>query len=271
MKTDYSADCLRLFLLIVGLAASGVANAADQVTYCARVNSSSTTVWDPPLWWISAGGSDYGTSTSKSTAATMTRLGSYWHTANLLSPGEGFGVACSACTPGVDFVYEVEVTQPNSSVATDTIFGVCSTNCAVGGLSGGAGYPTNTTAFQAANSVNKWGFVCWLTNTLGVPNPEIEFHYVSGGAPSAKHYADCVRFTLVSTPGSPRPVRLIGISGGLLGYDGGSGTCFVLLKSADLGTAPNGWQRLATNWVTPSSFTIPTLTDGSAFYAIASE
>jgi len=270
MKTEWFLHSFRIPLLALSLAAAIISSSAEEVIYCARMHSTSTSIWDPPFWWISAGGSAYSTATVKSTAAgTPTgRDGSYVHTASSLSPGEGFGLVCTACSAAPDSVYQVEVTQPSSNVATDTIFGVCSTNCAVGGLSGGAGSATNTTAFQAANSVNKWGFVCWLTNTAGVPNPEIEFHYVSGGTASLRHFADCVRFTLVPASSVPSPVQIGGLAGTALQYTGGSGTRFVLLRCASL----FDWQRVATNFVTPGSFSIPAVgTEPAAFYAVASE
>lgn len=272
MKTEWFFHNVRM-LLALSLAAASAASAADQAIYCARVNSGSTTIWDPPFWWISAGGSAYSTSTAASTAATQSRGGSYMHTAESLSPGEGFGVVCTACSFGSNYVYSVEVTQPswnNPLVTTNIVVGVCSTNCDIGDVFGATadGGWTNTTAFQAAYSVNKWGFVCWLTNTAGVPNPEIEFHYLGGGGFSQRHYADCVRFTLVSPSALPTPVRISSFAGSTLQYAGGSGTRFVLLKCATLGQ----WQRMVTNSATPGSFAIPAVgTEAAAFYTIASE
>jgi hypothetical protein len=260
-------------LIALGLAALGATAALAQVTnvYCARMYSNDTTNWDAPFWWIPAGGSVYSTSIGKSTAAgtPASRAGSYVHTPFVLSPGEGFGVVCTARSGGPNSVYQVDVTQPSYlPVATDTIFGVCSTNCDVGGLSGGAGYATNTTAFQAACSVDKWGFVCWLTNTLGVPNPEIEFHYVSGGPTQTRQYTDCVRFIQLLSTSGPAPVRISSFSGTALQYSGGCGVRFVLLKSTTLWH----WQRVATNSATPSSFSIENVgTEDAAFYAILSE
>ena len=272
MKTECLSNGIRTLLLASALAVWAATAASAQVSaiYGARVHSTDTTNWDAPIWWIPAGGSAFGTSTWKSAAAGApgARVGSYYHTANLLAPGEGFGVVCAACGANPNAVYEVDVTQPDFSVATDTIFGVCSTNCDIGGLSGGASYATNTTAFQAACSVDKWGFVCWLTNTAGVSNPEIEFHYVSGGTGTLKHYADCVRFTQLSSVTGPAPARICGFGGGALQYTGGSGARFVLLKCTTL----CNWQRVATNFATPSSFPIATVgTENAAFYAIVSE
>jgi hypothetical protein len=159
------------------------------------------------------------------------------------------------------------------NLATDTIFGVCSTNCAIGGLSGGAGYATNTTVFQPTYSADKWGFVCWLTNNPGVIHPEIEFHYVSGGAGGSQwHSADCVKFTLISPSPSVAAVRITSIAGNAIQYTGGSGTRFILLKSTSPGAALSAWQRADTNNITPGSFTIPAVgTDTAAFYTIKSE
>jgi hypothetical protein len=271
MKTERSLGFTRTLLLSLGLVAAGLASAADQVVFCARASSENTRIWDPPFWWIPAGGDPYGTSTAKSTAtgAPSSRVGSYWRNAYALFPGEGFGVACTACSVAPGLVYAVEVTQPNVSISTNILFGVCSTNCTIGGLSGGGGYATNTTAFQDVYSVNKWGFVCWLTNTAGMPNPQIEFHYVSGGVgDNLRHYADCVRFTLLTPSSGPTPVRISSFAGSALAYSGGSGTRFVLLKCGSL----CDWQRVATNFVTPGSFSIPAVgTEAAAFYAIASE
>lgn len=274
MKTNCPFNKIRTLLAALGLVAWGVAGASAQV-YCARVTSTNKTVWDPPFWYIKTGDSDYGISSEKSLAATTNRLGSYYHTANLMSPGEGFGVVCNDCTAvgdGLTVIYKVELTQPSPNLATDTIFGVCSTNCAIGGLSGGAGYATNTAVFQPAFSANKWGFVCWLTNNPGVTQPEIEFHYVSGGVLSLRHYADCVKFTALPCCSSISPVRITSIAGGTIQYTGGSGTRFILLKSASLAAALSSWQRADTNGITPGSFTIPAVGTGAPmFYSIQSE
>jgi hypothetical protein len=150
MKTNCPFHKIRTLLAALGLVAWGVTAASAQV-YCARVTSTSTTVWDPPFWWIDTGGGAYAISTQKSVAAIANRLGSYYHTAIQMSPGEGFGIVCSdgtAVGDGLTVIYKVELTQPAANLATDTIFGVCSTNCTIGGLSGGAGYATNTTGFQ---------------------------------------------------------------------------------------------------------------------------
>ena len=273
MNTECLYIRIRTLPIALGLAAwaaTAVSTQAADIVYCARMHSTDSTNWDAPVWWIPAGGSAFGTSTWKSDAAGApgARVGSYYHTANLLLPGEGFGVVCTACGASPNAVYEVDVTQPNYGVATDTIFGVCSTNCDIGGLSGGDGYATNTTAFQAACSVDKWGFVCRLTNIAGVSNPEIEFHYVSGGSGTLKHYADCVRFTQPAPGSGPAPARICGFAGDALQYTGGSGTRFVLLKCTTL----CNWQRVATNFATPASFPIATVgTEDAAFYAIVSE
>jgi hypothetical protein len=274
MKINCRFNKTSILLATLGVFAWTVAGAWEQV-YCARVNSTSKTVWDPPFWYIKEGDTDYSTSTAKCAAVTLSRLGSYYHTANSMSPGQGFGLVCSNCTAvgdGQSVIYKVEVTQPTSNLATDTIFGVCSTNCAIGGLSGGAGYATNTTAFQPSYSADKWGFVCWLTNNPGVSQPELEFHYVSGGVTSQRHHADCVRFTLISSSLNVSAVRITSIAGGTIQYLGGSATRFILLKSASPGADLTTWQRADTNNITPGFFTIPAVgTDAAAFYVIESE
>jgi hypothetical protein len=65
-------------------------------------------------------------------------------------------------------------------------------------------------------------------------------------------------------------VTINNISGTTLTYGGGSGAKFVLLKSPAANAPLSGWTRVATNTVTPSTFTITT---GSAqeFYTIKSE
>ena len=281
MKTTCFTNHISTWLTVLALAAWGATVASAQlseVIYCARMHSTSTSIWDTPFWWISAGGSAYSTTTAQSTApgTSAGRVGSYEHTANNLSPGEGFGVVCTACGAAPGLVYQVEVTQPlvpSPGAPTNILFGVCSTNCDIGGLSGGGGDATNTTAFQAAYSVNKWAFVCWLTNTTGVGSPEIEFHYVSGDADdNRRHYADCVRFSLPVASANPTPVRITGLSAATLQYAGGSGARFVLLKSTSLSATLSSWQRADTNSASPGAFTIPAGgTSAPVFYAITSE
>lgn len=274
MKTNRLVNEISTSLAALGLVAWGVTGASAQV-YCARVTSTNKTAWDPPFWYIKAGDVDYAISGQTSAAWPVTRLGSYYHTANLMSPGQGFGLVCSDGTvvgDGLNVVYRVDLTQPASELATDAIFGVCSTNCAIGGLSGGAGYATNTTVFQPGSSADRWGVVCWLTNNPGVIQPEIEFHYVSGGSLSLRHYADCVRFTLIQSGSNSLPVRITSIAGTTIQYTGSSGARFILLKSASLSAARSTWQRVDTNSVTPGSFTIPAVGIGApVFYAIKGE
>jgi len=65
-------------------------------------------------------------------------------------------------------------------------------------------------------------------------------------------------------------VTISNIVGATLTYGGGAGSQFVLLKSPTANAPLSGWARVATNTVTPSTFTITT---GSAqeFYSIKSE
>jgi hypothetical protein len=277
MKAELSDVRTKVWLIAFGLAAwSAFPVFGQDGVYAARVSSTVTTNWDAPFYWINYGDfSPYGTSTKQSTVTvpvgTPTRVGCYWHTSNNLSVGEGFGLIHPKGTQ-TGAVYEVDVTQPSGSqMTTDIIMNVGSTNCDIGGVFGAtaAGGWTNTTAFQAAYSTNKWAFVCYLTNRSGVSRPHVDFKFVSAGAASLNHYADCVRFHLLppvtNTLGS---VRICSFSGNTVQYTGGSGARFVLLKCATLGN----WQRVATNSATPSSFTIGGIgTEPAAFYTITSE
>jgi hypothetical protein len=276
MKAGLSQLGLRLWLTTFGMAAGCVFPALSQdAVYAARISSTSTTNWDTPFYWINWGDfSPYGTSTKQSTVTapvgTPTRVGCYYHTANILSVGEGYGVVHTKGTQ-TEVVYEVDITQPSGPVTTDIIMSVGSTNCDIGGVFGAtaAGGWTNTTAFQAAYSTNKWACVCYLTNHPGVTQPQVDFKYISAGSGNLNQYADCVRFHLLgSVTNRPSPVRICGFSEGGLQYVGGMGTRFVLLKCNALGA----WQRVATNFATPNSFTIQGVgTEPAAFYAVASE
>lgn len=283
MKTKGLCNSIKSLLLAFGLTACGAGTVSGQdAVYAARVSSPNETVWDAPFYWIDYGPySPYSTSTSKSSAAdpvgTPTRIGSYWHTAHNLSVGEGYGlVHVNGTQAGA--VYEVQVTQPSYQLVPDIIMNVGSTNCDLGGVFGataGGGW-TNTTAFQAAYSLNQWARVCYLTNRPGITQPHVDFKYVSGGTIGSGYdrtYADCVRFHLiVAGSNAPAPVRITGIAGTSIAYVSGSGARFILLKSASLGSARSGWARIATNSATPGSFTIPPVgTAAPAFYAIASE
>ena len=72
------------------------------------------------------------------------------------------------------------------------------------------------------------------------------------------------------------PVDPIGIAPGdpgtcNLSYTGGSGTRFVLVKSADAAAPMNTWTRVATNNATPGTFSITIGTDPATFYRLLSE
>jgi hypothetical protein len=261
--------------VIAGFVVWGVTLAYSQeAIYAARSSSTSTTKWDLPCYWIdSAPNSPYSITTYMSTAtnpATPTRVGSYVHTAKLLSVGEGYGVVHTNGTQA-GAMYEVQVTQPNFQVAADIIMNVGSSNCDISGVFGATveGGWTNTTAFQAEYSTNKWARVCYLTTRPGVTQPHVDFKYVSGGVASDRSYADCVRFHLVGSDTiTPTPVRISGFEGAALTYSGGSGARFVLLKCSALCE----WQRVATNTVTPGSFPISAVGTAQAeFYGILSE
>jgi hypothetical protein len=274
MKAVLSAWRIETWLIAVGLVAWGGVTACGQdAVYAARVSSTSTSQWDPPFYWIDYGSnSPYGISTRQSSATnpvTPTRAGSYYHTANL-PVGEGYGVVHTNGTQA-GAVYEVQVTQPSFNLSTDIIMNVGSTNCDVGGVFGAdaAGGWTNTTAFQAAYSADQWARVCYLTNRPGVTQPQVDFRFASSAIASLRNYADCVRFHLIGLgTNGPGPVHIATISGTTLSYSGGWGAGFVLLKCADL----RNWQRVATNYATPGSFSIAAVGTGPAtFYRILSE
>jgi hypothetical protein len=70
----------------------------------------------------------------------------------------------------------------------------------------------------------------------------------------------------------PAPTTIGGIIGTTLSYSGGAGSQFVLLNSASAVAPLSSWTRVATNSVTPSSFTIPAVGIGTpVFYRIKSE
>gem|GEM_PF-2703505 len=66
MKTEWPPLTLKTSLFALGLLAWSIASAPAQVShvYSARKSSSSGSTWDPPCWWISAGGSEYSKSKS---------------------------------------------------------------------------------------------------------------------------------------------------------------------------------------------------------------
>jgi hypothetical protein len=75
-----------------------------------------------------------------------------------------------------------------------------------------------------------------------------------------------------STPVPPLgAVTVTGLVGTSLNYTGGGGAQFVLVKSADINTPMSSWTRVATNTVTPGSFTIPVGSETQAFYGVKSE
>jgi hypothetical protein len=67
------------------------------------------------------------------------------------------------------------------------------------------------------------------------------------------------------------PVTISGIVGTSLNYTGGAGAQFVLVMSADIAAPISSWTRVATNTVTPGSFTIPVGSETQAYYGVKSE
>ena len=67
-------------------------------------------------------------------------------------------------------------------------------------------------------------------------------------------------------------VTIGSIRGVTLTYSGGSGSKFILLKSANVKAPLSEWSRVDTNTVTPGSFTILAMGTGSpVFYSVKSE
>ena len=67
------------------------------------------------------------------------------------------------------------------------------------------------------------------------------------------------------------PVTITTINATSLQYTGGGGSQFVLLASTDVNASLNTWARVATNTVTPGSFTISTGAGTQKYYCIKSE
>jgi hypothetical protein len=196
MKTNCPGHRFSTLLAALGLVAWGVTPAFGQsAVYAARVTSTNTEVWDSPFYWIPNGGTPFGLSTGLSSAPDLpSRLGCYYHYANTMTVGEGFGLVHTRATePSYGCLrYEVLVTVPLPNASSDVVMSVGSTNCDVSLSYGGSPDETNTLAFQAANSGDRWAHVCYLTCRVGVTQPHVDFKYVSGTA--GRLYADCVKF-----------------------------------------------------------------------------
>ena len=276
--------------IVLGLMAWGAVSASGQdAVYAARISSTDTSVWDPPFYWIAAGGTAYGLSTGKSQptypVGTPLRAGSYFHNTSTMTVGEGYGlVHTQGWCP--NNIYEVDVTMPPGTLSTDVIMSVSSTNCDIGGVFGAtaAGGWTNTTAFQAAYCGNQWARVCYLTNRPGVTKPHVEFKYVSGT--SLRNYADCVRFhsTVVGLCepcyiyGVLPVIKGIGLAGGRVTISGSSGPgclgdVFVLLWSTNLAAPMNSWTPIQTSedHVGAFGFSVDPGTAQSAFFRVQAQ
>jgi hypothetical protein len=66
-------------------------------------------------------------------------------------------------------------------------------------------------------------------------------------------------------------VTITSINATGLQYTAGAGSQFVLVESASANALLSTWTRVATNTVTPGSFTISTGTGAQKFYRIKSE
>lgn len=168
---------LALLVLLGGSLSAAVGQ--PYIIYAARATSTSAEAWDPPFYWIPAGGTPFGLSTGlSSTPGLPTRLGCYYHTVNTLAVCEGFGlVHIQATEPSYGCLrYLIQITVPTANASSDVIMTVSSTNCDIGPPSNPNTPLTQTDAFQAGRSGDRWGSVCYLTCRLGVTQPQIEFN-----------------------------------------------------------------------------------------------
>jgi hypothetical protein len=77
---------------------------------------------------------------------------------------------------------------------------------------------------------------------------------------------------VVNNAPAPAPTTISNIIGTTLTYGGGAGSQFVLLGTNNLAAPVSTWPRLATNSVTPGTFTIPAVGSAPAtYYRIKSE
>lgn len=147
---------------------------------------------------------------------------------------------------------------------------------------------TNTTAVLGVPVSGSGTYTYqWSWSGGSLPNPTTNPTYTIDGGGSGATPADDGIYTVEVSDGTctetrsvvitvvdsvpTNPVTLTGINGGQLGYTGGAGTQFVLLKSADISAALNTWTRVATNSTTPGSFAIPVGSEPKAYYSIKSE
>ena len=147
---------------------------------------------------------------------------------------------------------------------------------------------TNTTIVLGVSVAGSGTYTYqWSWSGGGLPNPTTGRTYTIDGGGSGATTADNGIYTVEVSDGTcteirsvvinvldavpTNPVTLTGISGGQLGYTGGAGTQFVLLKSADIAAALNTWTRVATNSTSPGSFAIPVGSEPKAYYSIKSE
>ena len=201
----------------------------------------------PPFWPILNGGTPFTKVTINGSTCA------WYHNTSSMVPGQGWGVVDTCATvpgDGVTVVYEVLITQPNVFVSSDIIMNVTSTNCDIGSAAGGPppGGGMNTTAFQAGFSVNRWARVCWLTNHVGVVQPEVEFRYVSGT--NGRTYMYEVWFSRVTFIGAANPmITCVGLTGGQcsIGGTGVVGKAFILLQSSDASAPMSSWTPAQTN------------------------
>lgn len=200
-KRPVSFCKISVLLVVLGLTLES-APALAQAIYAARVSG---TNWTSPWWEIQNGGTPYNVSLGFSTGPGLpARDGSFYHTANTMVPGQGFGCQLQGdIVPG--HVYLIEVTIPVINSSADLIMSLSSTNGTLGAYPTGGPLIT-TPAFRGAVSGDRWGVVGFITNHPGTLHPAVEFRYVSGS--NNRSYADGIRFT--AGPCSIAPVLLPG-------------------------------------------------------------
>jgi hypothetical protein len=131
-------------------------------------------------------------------------------------------------------------------------------------LTNSMNYPVSTSYVPTANAnpASGAGAVVFTTNGL------MAFVLDAGNGLMAYELAP------KSSPSTPTATHIspISITSTTLGYTGGSGSQFVLVRSATANAPMSSWDRILTNPATPGTFTIPAPGPGPAlFYRVKSE
>ena len=185
--------------MALGLLALGLNSVRAQDAFAARTSSGGTALL-APFYWIPSTGAGFATSSGSSAApGAPTPNYSFYHTASTVTVGNGWGITDTSATAvgdGKNIIYKVEISFPGSNCSTDLIVGLSSANCAIGGVAHGT--IAACTAMQSAYVANIWSLVCYVTNNVGVTQPDIGFKYVSGA--NNRAYCTVARFTQVGAP-----------------------------------------------------------------------